>query len=132
MIMISTKGRYALRVMIDLAEHIQDPYTPMKDVAKRQEVSPKYLEKILPGLVKGNLVEGVHGKGGGYKLTRKPEEYSIGEILRCAEGDIIPVACMTATEHCDRSDVCKTKPMWDKLNSLINGFLDGVNLSELM
>ena len=91
---VSTKGRYALRVMIDLAEHQKDGYIPMKDVAERQHVSLKYMEKIMPVLSKNNLVEGVHGKGGGYRLTRQPADYTVGEILRLTEGDMAPVACL--------------------------------------
>ena len=89
---ISTKGRYILRVMIDLAERCDDGYIPMRDVAERQEISLKYLEKILPVLTKNNMIEGVHGKGGGYRLTRRPADYSVGEILRLTEGDLAPAA----------------------------------------
>ena len=92
--MISTRGRYALRVMIDLAEHADDGYIPMKEVAQRQGISLKYLERIMPALSKNNLVEGVHGKGGGYRLSRKPGDYTAGEILRLVEGSLAPVACL--------------------------------------
>ena len=94
MMMVSTKGRYALRVIIDLAESGSEGYTPMKNVAERQGISLKYLERILPLLVSAGLVEGVHGKGGGYKLSRKPAKITVGEVLRAAEGDIAPVACL--------------------------------------
>ena len=97
---ISTKGRYALRVMIDLAENMDDNYIPMKIIAERQDISLKYLEKILPPLVKNDLILGVHGKGGGYKLTRKPSEYRIGDILRVTEGDLAPVACLCSSKEC--------------------------------
>ena len=98
---ISSRGRYALRVMIDLAEHSDESYTPMKEVAKRQDVSLKYLEKILPLLVAERLIEGIQGKGGGYRLTRKPEDYTIWEILRLTEGDLAPVACLECgAERC--------------------------------
>ncbi|MBQ3284824.1 MAG: Rrf2 family transcriptional regulator, partial [Ruminococcus sp.] len=90
--MVSTRGRYALRVLIDLSEHNNGSYIPMKDVAARQEISLKYLERILPTLTKAKLIEGVHGKGGGYKLTRAPEDYTVGEVLRLTEGDLAPVA----------------------------------------
>ncbi|MBQ1422286.1 MAG: Rrf2 family transcriptional regulator, partial [Firmicutes bacterium] len=90
--MVSTRGRYALRVMVDLAENSKDGYIPMREVAARQEISLKYLERILPLLVSSNMVEGVHGKGGGYRLSRDPSEYTVGEILRVTEGDIAPVA----------------------------------------
>ena len=131
--MISTRGRYALRVMIDLAENGSGGYIAMKDIASRQEISLKYLEKILPALVSGRLIEGVHGKGGGYRLTRRPEEYSVGEILRLTEGDLAPVACLSChAETCERSQGCKTLPMWSELNDLINGFLNGKTLADLL
>lgn len=131
--MISTRGRYALRVMIDLAEHAEAGYIPMKDVAERQKLSLKYLERILPVLSKNGLVEGVHGKGGGYKLTRAPAEYPVGDILRLTEGDLAPVACLACgAEPCEQVSVCRTHPMWDKLYRLINDFFDGITLAELM
>lgn len=131
--MISTRGRYALRVMIDLAEYAEDSYVPMKAVAERQGISLKYLERILPSLVKGHLIDGVQGKGGGYKLTRKPDAYSVGEILRLAEGDLAPVACLECNaEPCERIAQCRTLPMWTKLNDIINEYLDGVTLADLM
>ena len=92
--LISSRGRYALRVMIDLAEHDDGTYTPMKEVACRQDISLKYLERILPILVAAKMIEGIHGKGGGYRLTRTPEAYRISDILRLTEGDFAPVACM--------------------------------------
>ena len=131
--MISTRGRYALRVMIDLAENAGDGYIPMKDVAKRQKISLKYLEKILPALAKNGFIAGVHGKGGGYRLTRKPEEYRIGDILRLTEGRIVPVACLDCCSgECEHTDICRTRPMWNKLNSIINDYLDGVTIADLM
>lgn len=131
--MISTRGRYALRVMIDLAEHSFENYTAMKEVAARQGISLKYLERILPLLVKGGLVEGLQGKGGGYKLTREPKDCSVGEILRLTEGDLAPVACLSCnSEPCARAGECRTLPMWTKLNSLVNDFLSGVTLADLM
>ena len=131
--MISTKGRYALRVMVDLAEHSDESYIPMKDVAERQGISLKYLERILPALTKNGFIAGVHGKGGGYKLTKRPDEYRIGDILRLTEGDIAPVACLEcSSEKCEHTDKCRTRPMWTKLNTLINGFLDSVTLADLM
>lgn len=131
--MISTRGRYALRVLIDLAEHMDGGYIPMKDVAQRQNLSLKYLERILPVLSKNGLVEGVQGKKGGYKLTRAPEDYPVGEILRLTEGDLAPVACLAAdAPPCERVGVCRTHPMWDKLYHLINDFFDGITLAELM
>ena len=131
--MISTRGRYALRVMVDLAENTGNGYIPMKDVANRQRISLKYLERILPPLVKGGLVEGVHGKGGGYRLTRAPKDYSVGEIIRLAEGDITTVSCQECSaDPCVMADECRTRPMWDELNEMINGYLDSVSLERLM
>ena len=131
--MISTRGRYALRVMIDLAEHTDASYVPMKEVAERQEISLKYLEKILPVLAKNNLIDGVHGKGGGYKLTRKPEAYTVGEILRLTEGDLAPVSCLECNaQACSRISECRTLPMWSELNRIINDYLDGVTIADLM
>ncbi len=132
--MVSTKGRYALRVMIDLAEHQSGGYTPLKEIAARQDISEKYLENILKFLVRDGLLTGLRGKGGGYKLTRAPEDYSVGEILRLTEGSLAPVACLSADQHhgCDRIADCRTLPMWRKLDELINGYLDSVSLADLM
>ena len=131
--MISTRGRYALRVMVDLAEHNDGGYTAMKEVAERQVISLKYLEKILPLLVSAKLIEGVHGKGGGYKLTRSPDKYPIGEILRLTEGSLAPVACLECSaEPCERTSDCRTLPMWTKLSSIINDYLDSVTIADLM
>ena len=130
--MISTRGRYALRVMIDLVEHTKDGYVPMKEVAKRQGVSLKYLERILPALAKNHLVEGIHGKGGGYRLCRKPAEYTVGEILRLTEGALAPVACLACgAVPCSRKDSCKTLPMWSKFFALTNEYFDGITLADL-
>ncbi len=133
MIMVSTKGRYALRVIIDLAENGGDGYIPMKGVAERQGISLKYLERIMPQLVAAELVEGVHGKGGGYKLSRKPSKITVGQILRAAEGDIAPVSCLECNaEKCDREATCRTLPMWVKLDEMINDYLDSVTIKDLM
>ena len=130
--MISTRGRYALRVMIDLAERSDSGYIPMKDVALRQDISLKYLEKILPALAKNGLIEGVHGKGGGYRLTKSPDQYRVSDILRLTEGDLAPVACLECgAEPCERAD-CRTRPLWHKLNDLINNYLDSVTIADLM
>ena len=130
--MISTRGRYALRVMIDLAEQGRGTYTPLKEVAERQRISKKYIEAIMASLSKAGLVDAVHGKGGGYRLNKPAEEYTVGEILRVTEGDLAPVACL---EHgaapCEYAGECKTLPVWDKLNLMINGYLDGITLAEL-
>ena len=118
--MISTKGRYALRVMIDLAEHCNGEYIPMKDVVKRQQVSQKYVERIMTMLSKADFVEAVHGKGGGYRLNRSPDEYIVGDILRLTEGSLAPVACLDCdAEECERADQCRTLPMWKELNNRI-------------
>lgn len=131
--MISTKGRYALRVMIDLAEHSKDEFIPMKEIAERQNISLKYLEKIVPPLAKNNLIVGVHGKGGGYKLTKSPESYRVGDILRVTEGDLAPVACLECgSQTCPLTDDCRTRPMWNKLYGVINEYLDSVTIADLM
>lgn len=131
--LISSRGRYALRVMIDLAEHDDGAYIPMKEVAQRQDISLKYLERILPILVSAKLVEGLHGKGGGYRLTRKPEDYRISEILRLTEGDLAPVACLECNaEKCKRTAECRTLPMWMELNRRVNDYLDSVTIADLM
>ena len=131
--MITTRGRYALRVMIDLAENSDGSYLAMKEVAKRQGISLKYLERILPLLVDGGLVEGLRGKGGGYRLTREPEDYPVGEILRLTEGDLAPVPCLEkGARPCERAAGCKTLPLWKDLNDLVNGFLDSKTLADLM
>lgn len=130
--MISTRGRYALRVMIDLAEHETDGYIPMKEVAKRQDISLKYLERILPVLVKNGLVEGVHGKGGGYRLSRKPEACTVGEILRLTEGNLAPVACLgCSAEPCEKKSACKTLSMWTEFHRLTNEYFDGITIADL-
>ncbi|MCR4688516.1 MAG: Rrf2 family transcriptional regulator [Saccharofermentans sp.] len=131
--MISTKGRYALRVIIDLAENGGDGYVPMKLVAQRQGISLKYLERILPMLVADGLLEGVTGKGGGYRLSRAPEDITAGEVLRVTEGDIAPVSCLECNaEVCPRKDNCRTLPMWNKLNNLVSEYLDSVTIKDLM
>ena len=131
--MISTKGRYALRIMVDLAEHQSEGYIPLKETADRQEISEKYLESILKSLVKNKFLEGLRGKGGGYRLTRAPEEYTIGSILRLTEDSLAPVSCLEPGEAtCPRMANCRTLPMWQGLNKLINDYLDGITLAELM
>lgn len=131
--LVSTRGRYALRVMIDLAEHCDGEYVSMKSVAERQMLSLKYLERIIPVLAKNGLVEGVHGKGGGYRLTRKPNEYKIGEILRLTEGDLAPVSCLECNaEKRDRAAECKTLPMWKGFHDMANKYFDGITLADLM
>lgn len=130
---ISTRGRYALRVLIDLAEQGSDKYIPMKEIAERQEISLKYLERIVPVLTKNNLLEGVHGKGGGYRLSKKPREYNIGELLRLTEGNLAPVSCLECNaQPCNRADICKTLSMWKKLHTLLNDYFDNITLEDLL
>lgn len=130
--LISTKGRYALRVMIDLAEHRAAGRIPLKEIAQRQAISEKYLENILSTLVRAGLLSGMRGKGGGYKLTREPDQYTAGEILRLTEGSLAPVACLDGDcSGCERADRCPTLDMWKHLDGLINGYLDSVTLESL-
>ena len=131
--MISTKGRYALRLMLDLAEHRNGGYIPMKEVAERQDVSLKYLERIVPLLTKSGFIEGLHGKGGGYRLCRSPDEYTVGEILRAAEGDLAPVSCLEeGAAPCPRAPYCKTLSMWKKYYELTNEYFGGITLESLL
>ena len=131
--MISTKGRYALRVMIDLAQHENEGCIPLKAIAERQDISKKYLEIIVKELVKGKMVNGVSGKGGGYSLCRSPEEYSVGEILELMEGSLSPVACLANPEYdCPRADVCLTLPMWKEYDKMTRDFFYGKKLSDLL
>ena len=131
--MISTKGRYALRVMIDLAKNENGQPMPLKDIAERQGISKKYLEIIVKDLVDGRLVKGASGKGGGYVLLRKPEEYSVGEIVELMEGTLAPVACLQKdAEECPRYASCATLPLWQELDQLVHDFLYQKKLSELV
>ncbi|MBO4759304.1 MAG: Rrf2 family transcriptional regulator [Spirochaetaceae bacterium] len=129
---VSTKGRYALRVMVDLAENAKDGRIPLKEIAIRQDISQKYIEAIMTLLSKHNLVDGVHGKGGGYKLNRKPEDYKVSDILKVTEGTLAPVACLECgAEPCPKKDTCRTLSMWKNLDTLINDFFDGVTIADL-
>jgi len=131
--MISTRGRYALRVMIDLAEHQNGEYIPLRETAERQDISQKYLESIMTALSKAGLVDGAHGKGGGYRLCRAPEDYSVGEILRLTEGSLSPVACLEdGAQPCPRAAGCRTLPMWTELDRMIQNYLGGVTVADLM
>ncbi|MGN0585772.1 MAG: RrF2 family transcriptional regulator [Oscillospiraceae bacterium] len=131
--LISTRGRYALRVLIDLAEHDGGGYIPMKDVAERQELSLKYLERILPVLTKNKFVIGVHGKGGGYRLSRAPEDYTVGEVLRLTEGNLAPVSCLECgADPCPRAAECRTLKMWTGFYKLTNEYFDGITVADLM
>ncbi len=131
--MISTKGRYALRVMIDLAKQQAGSPIPLKEIADRQGISKKYLEIIMKALVEGKLVKGSSGKGGGYVLLRSPEEYSVGEIVELMEGTLAPVACLQeGSEPCPRHDACATIGLWSELDRLVHDFLFSRKLSEFI
>ena len=130
--MISTRGRYALRVLIDLAEH-GGGYVPMREVAARQDISLKYIEKILPALVGGGFVEGVHGKGGGYRLSRDPASISVLDVLLLAEGDLAPVSCLcTGAAPCPRAAFCKTLPMWKGYEKMEKDYFGGITVADLV
>ena len=131
--LISTKGRYALRVMIDLAEHQAEGFIPLKVIAQRQEISEKYLESIIKQMVKAKLVSGLRGKGGGYRLTKAPEQYTVGSILRITEDSMAPVACLEpGSEACPRAAECRTLSLWRGLDKVINDYLDDFTLADLM
>ena len=131
--LVSTKGRYALRIMIDLAEHQTEDYIPLKAIAGRQEISEKYLEGIVKLLVRNKLLTGVRGKGGGYRLTRSPEQYTVGSILRVTELSLAPVSCLdTWQDPCPRAMTCRTRPLWKGLNQAINDYLDHITLADLI
>lgn len=131
--MITTKGRYALRVMMDLAEHAAEACVPLKEIAERQGISKKYLEIIVKDLVKGGLIRGVGGKGGGYRLVRKPNEYNVGEIIELAEGTLATVACLAQdAEACPRAAACKTLPMWKEADELMRSFYRSKKLTDLL
>ena len=131
--MISTKGRYALRVMLDLAKQHSESYIPLKEIAERQGISKKYLEIIVKELVGAKLLIGVSGKGGGYKLARTPGEYTIGEILEVTEGSLAVIACLAENaEACPRADICETLPMWNEYNQMVHDFFFSKKLTDLM
>jgi len=131
--MISTRGRYALRVMLDLAENDNGSYIPLKDIAERLEISKKYLEIIVKDLVRGGLLTAVSGKGGGYRLSRDPEDYPIGEIIELMEGPLAPVACLADdAAACSRSENCLTLPLWKEYYQLIHDFFYNKKLSDLL
>ena len=131
--LISTKGRYALRVMIDLVEHQSEGYIPLKEIAERQEISEKYLESIIKILVKAKMLDGLRGKGGGYKLTKAPEQYTAGSILRLTEESLAPVSCLEdGAVPCTRAAECRTLPLWQGLDKVINEYLDSILLSDLV
>lgn len=130
--MVSTRGRYAIRVMIDLAEHNTSDYIRLKDISQRQDISQKYLESITASLSKSGLIDGAHGKGGGYRLNRAPSEYKISEILKVTEGSMAPVACLGCdAKPCEREASCRTLPMWEKLYHLVDDFFDNITIADL-
>ena len=131
--MISTRGRYAVRVMLDLAENDNGSYIPLKDIAARQGISKKYLEIIVKDMVGGKLLVGASGKGGGYKLLRRPEEYTIGEIIELMEGSLATVACLADdAQVCPRASSCETLPLWEEYDRLTHDFFYGRHLSDLI
>ena len=131
--MISTKGRYALRVLTDMSEHQTEGYIPLKEIANRQEISEKYLESIVKTLVKGGLLTGLRGKGGGYRLAVSPEQCTVGHVLRLTEGALSPVACLEpGSPPCLRMAECRTISMWQGLDKLINDYLDQYTIADLM
>ena len=131
--MISTKGRYVLRVMIDMAEHQSEGYVPLKEIAARQEISEKYLESIVKTLVREGILTGLRGKGGGYRLNVSPEQCTVGRVLRLTEGSLAPVACLEqGSPVCQRAADCRTISMWKGLDEVINKYLDGYTIADLM
>ena len=131
--LISTKGRYALRVMVDLAEHREEGYIPLKAVAQRQDISEKYLEAIIKLLVRAGLLSGLRGKGGGYKLTKDPAQYTVGDILRLTEASLAPVTCLgPGAAPCAKAAECRTRSLWQGLDKVIRDYLDSVTVADLM
>ena len=130
---VSTKGRYALRVMVYFVLHGSEEYIPLKEIAEAEGISQKYLESIMTTLSKGGFVDAVHGKGGGYRLNRKPEEYTVGSILKLTEGSLAPVSCTAqGPAACSRSSCCHALPMWEKLDRMIDTFFEGITLKDLL
>lgn len=131
--LISTKGRYAIRVLLDLAEHENGSFIPLKEIATRQNISQKYMESIMTMLSKNNFVEAMHGKGGGYRLNRPAGEYHIGDILRLTEGTLAPVACLEeGAKICERAENCTTLPLWSGLNKVISEYLDNISIADIL
>ena len=131
--MVSSKGRYALRVMLDMAEQGDGAWLRLSDIAQRQQLSKKYLESIMAALSRAGLVESSVGKAGGYRLTRPPEQYTVGEILRLMEGSLSPVACLEQNPmQCTRAARCRTLPMWKELYHMVNDYFDSITLADLM
>ncbi|HWQ51986.1 MAG TPA: RrF2 family transcriptional regulator [Terriglobales bacterium] len=131
--MVSTRGRYALRVMVDLAENDTGAHIPLRDIADRQEISRKYLENIMAVLSKAGFVDAVQGKGGGYKLSRAPDTYTVGSVLKLTEGSLAPVACLgKAKVKCHRAPDCRTLPLWRELDRVIDSYLEGITVADLV
>ena len=130
---VSTKGRYALRVMVNFAQRSADEYIPLKEIAESEGISQKYLESIMTTLSKAGFVDAVHGKGGGYRLNRKPEEYTVGAILKLTEGSLATVSCTSqGPAACSRSTCCHTLPMWERLDQMVDAFFEGITLADLL
>ena len=130
---VSTKGRYALRVMVCFAQKERSEFVPLKEIAESEGISQKYLESIMTTLSKAGFVDAVHGKGGGYRLNRKPSEYTVGSILKLTEGSLAAVSCTTqGPAACSRATCCQTKPMWEKLDAMIDDFFEGITLADLL
>ena len=130
--LISTKGRYALRILVDLAEHRTDGYLPLKEVAERQEISEKYLESIIKTLVKSGIVTGVRGKGGGYRLSRPPEQINVGDVLQMEEGPLVPVSCLEeGGPACPRMSLCRTLEFWRGLDETIDRYVHSYTIADL-
>ena len=130
---VSTKGRYALRVMLSFAQRGGDEYVPLKEIAESEGISQKYLESIMTILSKAGFVDAVHGKGGGYRLNRNPEDYTVGSILKLTEGSLAAVSCTSqGAAACSRTTCCQTLPMWEKLEKMIDEFFEGITLADLL
>ncbi len=130
---VSAKGRYALRVMISFAQRGGEEYIPLKEIAEAEGISQKFLESIMSTLSKAGFVDAVHGKGGGYRLNRSPEQYTVGSILKLTEGDLSAVSCTSqGASACARTECCQTKPMWDKLDKMIDDFFEGITIADLL
>ena len=130
---VSTKGRYALRVMVSFAQRGGEEYIPLKEIAEAEGISQKYLESIMSVLSKAGFLDAVHGKGGGYRLNRRPEQYTVGSILKLTEGSLAAVSCTSqGAAACSRTECCQAKPMWDRLEKLIDDFFEGITLADLL
>ncbi len=129
---ITTKGRYALRIMVDLAMHNNGSFISLKDIANRQEISNKYLEQIIAMLNKANFLETARGNNGGYKLAKEPSQYTIGDILRATEGDLKPIYCLTEDGKCDKKENCKTYSFWKGLDETVNAYIDSKTLEDII